>query len=1054
MHKKIKLFASILLLVGLAYLGLDGHRFKQESQGTTLFGAANEESSKNSALAAFSSFSSDNGAHSSTQYDLTARRILTQVILRVKEEYVDPDRIHPSEMILKSLQAIEKAVPEILVDDSAGLKQVKLTVGEHKKEFDLSVDALWEIGYKLKDVFSFIQTHVNEEQDLKQIEYATINGMLSTLDPHSVLLKPENFDDMKLVTKGEFGGLGIQISMKDGVLTVISPMDGTPAAKAGLKPLDKIVQIGEESTASMSIDDAIQRLRGPKGTKVTISIMRQGLIEPRKYTLTRAIIKVESVTSELLSSQVGYIRIKNFQANTYNDVVQRLEKLKSQTQNKLRGLVLDLRNNPGGLLDQATYISDLFIEHGPLVITVGEGNKRREEKTATAAHTEKDLPIVVLVNNGSASASEIVAGALKNHNRAVVIGEQSFGKGSVQMLFDFKDQSALKLTVAQYLTPGDISIQSVGITPDVVLHPGVIEKDRVQFFVQTDSMREKDLDKHLDRQNQTKGLTDAPPTKTMTYLFEKDKPALDKEEGEQEPPMVDVNRFKEDFDIRFAKEFILKTQSTDRRQMLTQASDFLALENKQIEEQIVAAMKNVGVDWSSAGSLESLKNASVDMKIAFYLHHKETKENKEIIAHKGAPIKIKAGDDIRFVVQVKNQGTQPLSRLYAVSQSDNVIFDKREFVFGLVKPGETKTWESAIKVPKDSFSRVDEVKIKIEGLPDKVVRSVVALESLPRPHFAYFWHLMDDTKGNGNGILEVGEEADLVLGIKNIGQGKAIDAMVNLKNQAGEALFFEKGREKLGEMAPQSMKEVNFHLSAKTIAENAHVQLYISDTALGEYLSEKIAFHLSGEKQASAHAKTQWIKVDLDKAPFIQGIDAQAETIALAKANSKFKVNAELEQAGRRYYRILLDDKKTAFMEQKFVSVATPPLRSNSKFNDKPLMFDYVYRHSTPDIIINDGVRGLRTHDATLSLSGVSKSILPLKDMYVFVNDKKVFYQKAEPAQKINEQGEYTQPFTTLLPLKNGTNTITVVSRKDKDTMGAETFVLFREGEVTANKLP
>src|SRR5262245_14128550 len=429
------------------------------------------------------------------QHDLSAMRIFSKVIIYVKDNYVDPRRVKPKEMMVSALELVEKQVPDVMVDGTAESGKLRLNVNGKLKEFDIShVDSLWKMSFTLRDVFEFISRNMRPVEDTRDIEYAAINGMLQTLDPHSVLLKPEMYREMKLTTKGEFGGLGFVIQMKEGNLTVVKVLPKTPAFRAGIKKDDNITKIGEESTVNMDLNEAVSKLRGPVDSRVTITIARKVWDKAKVMTLTRALINIESVQSKLLARTVGYVRLKNFQGNTTRHLQQALTDLDAEARQKgspsgIRGLVLDLRGNPGGLLDQAIQVSDLFVSDGTIVATVGLSDKLREEKKAHADDGDDAWPIAVLVNAGSASASEIVAGALKNLNRAVIIGRQTFGKGSVQVLYDFPDESALKLTIAKYLTPGDISIQEVGIVPDVELIPTRVTKDRIDLFAPRKSMR-------------------------------------------------------------------------------------------------------------------------------------------------------------------------------------------------------------------------------------------------------------------------------------------------------------------------------------------------------------------------------------------------------------------------------------------------------------------------------------------------------------------------------------------------------------------------------------
>jgi carboxyl-terminal processing protease len=991
------------------------------------------------------------GGSSDGRYDLRSRKILTQVILLIKENYVDPSRVKPYDMLLAALDYIEKSVAEILIDETGAPDKVKISVGGAQREFDLTITYAWEIGYKLRDVFEFIQENISSEQDLKDIEYAAINGMLSTLDPHSVLLKPENFEEMKTSTKGEFGGLGISITIKDGGLTIISPMDGTPAARAGLKALDKIVQIGEESTVNMNIEEAVTRLRGKPGTRVIITVLRPGWSEPRKFTLTRAIIKIESVTSELLSHDVGYIKIKSFQSNTYDDVSKHLDTLKAKTKNKLKGLVLDLRNNPGGLLDQAILISDLFIASGPLVITVGEGNKKREEKSATLSGTETDLPLAVITNGGSASASEIVAGALKNHNRAVIIGQQSFGKGSVQVLYDFKDQSALKLTIAQYLTPGDVSIQSIGITPDVLLYPGAIDKTGVQLFAHVDYPREKDLDKHLDRQNDQKGNTDAPPTETMNYLV--DRKQQPDEAGDEESAEANTDKFNEDYEIRFAREVVMKAVTPERKRMLESAQSYFKKQSVELEEKITKTFAGVGVDWSP-GKVANKVDTPVETKLVFAMAPVLPKGQafKPTVAS-GTVLndaRVKAGDEVLLVATVKNNGAQELTRVYGITQSDNPMFDKRELVFGKIAPGESRTWALPIKVPKDMYARVDEVKLKLNELTHAGAqgRQVVTIDELPRPHFAYAWQVKDDGKGNGDGLVDPGEDVELLVSVKNIGKGAAQEAFLNLKNVNGDALYIEQGRAKLGAIAPGEEKEATLKFLAKNdpaLSKTADLKLSVVDVALSEALAERLHFDLGEERQASkVEPKRVGVRISADRTPLYAAASDKSDVLLHAPKGAAMKATAIVTSGGKPFYRVQLD-KRTVF-----VSTAAAEVGNGSAAAKKQ---EQSFPHTTPDITIAEGIRGTHTTTPQVAVKGYATSGKPMRDVYIFVNDQKVFYKNAakDEAQK---DGSFKHAFETMLPLKVGTNTVTVVAREDEETTARQTFVLFREGETPVAAAP
>lgn len=371
------------------------------------------------------------------------------------------------------------------------------------------------------DVMAIIKKSYVEEVDTKKLIYGAINGMLTSLDPHSSFMTPDTYKEMKIDTKGAFGGLGIEISIKDGVLTVISPIEDTPAFKAGIKPGDQILKIDDKFTKDLNINDAVKRMRGPRGAKVTLTIMREGFDKPKEFPLMRDIIQVKSVRSSLMDGGYGYVRIAQFQEKTDDDLGKALKALKEQNKGELKGLVLDMRNDPGGLLDQAVRVADHFVPDGQMIVyTEGREKDSKMQFTAKKGGKAPAYPIVVLINGGSASASEIVAGALQDHKRAIVMGTQSFGKGSVQTIIPLSDDSGLRLTTARYFTPKGRSIQAKGITPDIVVERVELPKDSAN---KKDGMhlREKDLENHFESEGKSGATGDVKDVKKEEKKDEK-----------------------------------------------------------------------------------------------------------------------------------------------------------------------------------------------------------------------------------------------------------------------------------------------------------------------------------------------------------------------------------------------------------------------------------------------------------------------------------------------------------------------------------------------------
>jgi carboxyl-terminal processing protease len=315
------------------------------------------------------------------------------------------------------------------------------------------------------EVLNQVQKHYVDETKPKDLIQGAIRGMLSTLDPHSAYMTPEMYKEMQVETRGEFGGVGIQIGVKDNRLAVIAPIEGTPAHRAGIKAGDFIIKVNEDPTKDLTLMDAVQKMRGPKGSKVNLTIQRDGATDPLVFTLVRDTIKIESVKSKVIDN-LGYVRLTQFQEATGRDLAKAIKQFKEQ---KVQGAILDLRNNPGGLLTAAVDVSEQFLPTGKLVVYTKSREGKKDEWVAKAKDQLEDLPVIVLVNEGSASASEIVAGALQDWGRGVVVGTTSFGKGSVQTILALGDGSGLRLTTAKYYTPKGRSIQSTGITPDIVV---------------------------------------------------------------------------------------------------------------------------------------------------------------------------------------------------------------------------------------------------------------------------------------------------------------------------------------------------------------------------------------------------------------------------------------------------------------------------------------------------------------------------------------------------------------------------------------------------------
>ena len=365
---------------------------------------------------------------------------------------------------------------------------------------DSRVSAVDRNTYKslktFSEVLDMVEKNYVEPVDGEKLMQGAINGMIKSLDPHSVFMTAEMFKELEVETRGSFGGLGIEITILKDVLTVVSPIEDTPAYNAGIKAGDQIVKIDDKPTKDITITEAVKKLRGPRDTKVTITIMREGFTKPKDFVITRSIIKIRAVKSKIYDNQVGYIRIATFQERAADDVKKALRDILAKT-NPLAGLVIDLRNNPGGLLNQSVDVSDLFLKSGTIVSTRGRSQSTESKAVAKNDGDEPTCPIVVLVNEGTASAAEIVSGALQDNGRAVILGAQTFGKGSVQTVIPMEGGAALKLTTSKYYTPKGRSIQAEGITPDIVVKLIRPAEEKNGTEEQQMRLRERDLQGHI-----------------------------------------------------------------------------------------------------------------------------------------------------------------------------------------------------------------------------------------------------------------------------------------------------------------------------------------------------------------------------------------------------------------------------------------------------------------------------------------------------------------------------------------------------------------------------
>lgn len=967
-------------------------------------------------------------------FDLTRMSVLRHVMLEINNSYVDPARVHPREMLLKGLDAIQRSVAQVLVQHEENAPTVTLRVDTHEQTFRIDdINAPWDLEPRWREIFTFLQARLRgSDVDLRDLEYTAANGMLHTLDPHSVALTPDALHEMQIQTSGHFGGLGIVISIRDGQLTVMNPMPDTPASRAGLRRFDRIVKINEESTANMSLSEAVNRLRGAEGSRVNVWTTRAGAggwAAPRRFELTRAVINVRSVENRMLANNVGYAKIRSFSETTGEEMTRALSQMRQQG---MRSLVLDMRGNPGGLLEQAITVADLFLRDGTIVVTAGNRREEREPREAEARGTEPDYPIVVLIDGGSASASEIVAGALKNNNRALIVGNTSFGKGSVQTIRNLPDGGALKITIAQYLTPGDVSIQGVGITPDIELRPTTV--DALDMDIDADRVwpREADLSAHLTNNRAREGQL---PAETVSYYFSADERDQLRLRGADD---ISDDGFREDFPIRFARDVLAAGPRTGRREQVADARPVL---DRVRGEQLTAmsrALQALNVNWED-GADQGASDLQVTMRTS-------RPENT------GAP-----GEPFDLTVTVTNRGRSPVYRLRATAKSDNPLFENRELVFGRVNPGETRTWTTPLGVcefegyrpgstswpapgtpkrclvPRAALSRTDGIRLEwseSHGHVPTIDPLRLSIRGVERPVFAYGWQVAETARGgNGDGRVQPGEQLAMYLVVKNVGRGRSFSTQASIKNLSGAGVLLHDARFHIDNMAPGEERRVlfTFDVNESFTDPQVKLELVIADEDLREVVAQKVRVPIVRQGTTMQPASGSFVagaEVELRESPA-----ADARVVLRAPAGAALPIQA---QSGD-FVRVDAGSGRPAWALRSAGGGARAA-------QQHPLV---AVMHNSPPVIEPEGAVALAVRGNNVTLRGLASDEARVLDLYIFVGSNKVFYRSNR-----DRSGDDARrlPFEAALPLRPGANIVSVVAREDDDSLSRRTFIIRRDG--------
>ncbi|MDB4958220.1 MAG: carboxyl-terminal protease [Myxococcales bacterium] len=977
------------------------------------------------------------GEAQNPRHDLSALKIFNMTLVRIKDRYVDPSRIDPKKMLYSALDSVQFNIPEVLVESDVARNKVTVAVNDKKEVFETDdVDSPWRLSAKLKRIFRFIETNMNGGADLAKVEYAAVNGMLGTLDPHSILMDPEQARDMDVSTSGKFGGLGIVIRMIERKLTVVKPMKDTPAWRKGIKAGDHIVRINNEPTENLTSNEAVDRMRGDPKTGVTLWIERKGSDQLIRFDLIRDVIRVSQVEHKLLDKGVGYIKVKQFSKGIASDVAQAMDDMKKQG---ATAWILDLRYNPGGLLEEAVQLSDLFVDSGTVVTTVSGHD--REARRAEHGPGDTTSSLAVLVNSGSASASEIVAGALKNLDRAAIIGTRTFGKGSVQELYDNDDHSKLKLTIAQYLTPGDRSIQNLGIVPDIQLQRMYVPDkndaptDFVRLLAPTHTYGEKDLDAHLVS---TYAKDSDKPAYEVSFLFEKKKKPAEKTgaadeavkaplDDEEAPDEDEIN---EDFEMRFAKELVSGVAASSRPKLVGGASKIVAKIRGEEEKKLVAALGTISVDWTGPAAQQAAvptDNANLDVTL-------ETSPKEAL----------KAGDIVSVTATVKNTGTGAAYRVLPRIHTEDPVFEDVEMPIGKVGPGETKSFTAKLKVPQDALDRVDRLGLEVRearNATSHVTPAELRVTAAPRPVFAYSWQLIDD--GNGDGLIQRGEKYRLHVQVKNTGTGPTQEATVLLRNATGDGVVLDKSRFELKEapIAPGEIRDIEFPLATEATlkADEMVLELMAYDSTLDVQASDKLRFKVSPsvagqptKGEITMRAATAIHAGASDDTSIVGTAPKGASYSALGTFGPwlKVKLNAGTAAAPARIG---------------FIPAAALDHGGSGAGS-------FVANWNSTPPLINLGRKDLETSADTYKLSGTVTDESHVEDVYIFVSNSAAKIESRKVFYRSNRGGKdgKSLDFATDLPLWPGSNMVTVVARASSEVRSVKTMFVYRDPPRTA----
>ncbi|MBU1222119.1 S41 family peptidase [Myxococcota bacterium] len=802
-------------------------------------------------------------------------RIFSTVLIKLKDDYIDPDLIKPMDLFTGAIEALEKEFPEIIFEKTESEYRIRIK----DKRFSIKIinlSSLLSLYEKMNEVFSILESKLNNI-NLRDAEYRAINGMLSVLDNHSSLLTPEMYSEIKAGTRGSFTGIGIVVTLRDGYITVISSIDDTPAARAGIKPGDKIVRIGNVSTVNVTLNEAMKLLRGGEDSKTVLFIERKNAEKILRIELERSVIHLNSVSTNILPGNIGYIRIKQFTQTTETELSKALKSFNSK---KINGLVLDLYNNPGGLLKQATSCANLFLDKGVIYSTVSRKNNISESKSADADDTLFKGPMVVLINEGSASASEILAGALKHHKRALLVGKTSFGKGSIQVVSENNDGSALKMTIAHYLSAGKYAIHNTGVKPHIKI--GMIKSNQKNFLVSPFMVKSL-----------------IPITETLPGAGIKDKSGfftlnfLDSS-PDDDPWDVSTNNAPSPV-INIASE-IIKNFSNP----LSTESEALNvwLKKKKLLEltKLMTILGKNGINWTKPEN--TTDSSALELSVKYDNHF------------------VRAGESLSARVEVRNLGTSPAYRVFTMVKTEPEI-QRREVVFGKIDPGESIIKTVHFRVDKSLPAMLWNIEYKLFSGGDSIGFPVLKtvresrMEIIPArpPIFRMHYHFMDDSGGNGDGLIQPGENIRIRLMVVNDGPGDSGETSIKLVNETPLNMEILKGRVNFPRLLSGETRNHDFviSISKEAAGTRGKMKLVLKDKKFGIVVPAEMILNIMNPGPAPINS--QGLITFPSDTVLRDGPGKFSNIIGVAKKSSIFRISGTQGS----WIKLILHPERTAF---------------------------------------------------------------------------------------------------------------------------------------------